>query len=255
MILEIDIGNTRIKWRRLRSDQVVESGVITHRGAELVDCWPQLGALAPELVRVASVSSPTIRDSLAAYCLAVWGLRPCYAVATPAAAGVTNAYRQPGQLGIDRWLALLAARRHFPGRHCLVVDSGSATTFDLLRADGCHLGGYIVPGLQMMQRALYADTAAVKVPELMADDQCMPGQDTGACVGHGLPLMLVGLCHQALTRFSALVGAATADIVVIITGGDAGYLQVLLVNAVHIRDLVLDGLALCELREMVSGLQ
>lgn len=66
-------------------------------------------------------------------------------VSVARALGVTNGYRQPEHLGVDRWMTLLAAREMLPG-DCVLIDAGSAITLDLLRADGQHLGGAILPG-------------------------------------------------------------------------------------------------------------
>ena len=96
-------------------------------------------------------------------------------------------------LGVDRWLALLAAHRHAPTEPLMVLDCGSAITLDLLVVGGRHLGGYIVPGLALMRSSLLSETAGVAVEALSSVTSC-PGRDTSTAVGHGLPLMAaVGL--------------------------------------------------------------
>ncbi|MDP1069535.1 type III pantothenate kinase, partial [Klebsiella pneumoniae] len=67
-----------------------------------------------------------------------------------------------GRMGVDRWLAMLAAWQRV-GQSCWVVDCGSAITLDLLDAEGRHQGGYILPGLRLMQQSLLGNTAEVRV--------------------------------------------------------------------------------------------
>ena len=62
------------------------------------------------------------------------------------ACGLRNGYRDPAQLGVDRWLAMCAAWQQFPGSLC-VVDAGTAVTIDVVAADGAHSGGLILPGV------------------------------------------------------------------------------------------------------------
>ena len=66
---------------------------------------------------------------------------------------VKNGYREPSSLGVDRWMVVLAAYHRCSGT-ALVIDLGTAITLDYIRSDGQHLGGYIVPGTHLSQRAL-----------------------------------------------------------------------------------------------------
>jgi len=72
---------------------------------------------------------------------------------------VSNIYEDAGQLGADRWHALIGARAHFPQGALVVVNAGTATTVDALSADGHFLGGVIVPGLELMRASLARATA------------------------------------------------------------------------------------------------
>jgi type III pantothenate kinase len=74
--------------------------------------------------------------------------------------GVSNGYKNPGQLGVDRWCALLGARA-LTTSPCVVVMAGTATTIDSLDANGRFLGGFILPGGELMRRALAKDTAGL----------------------------------------------------------------------------------------------
>jgi len=83
---------------------------------------------------------------------------PKWASSMRAQAGVFNHYDDPSQLGVDRWAALIGARRYSPGP-CVVVNAGTATTIDALAAQGEFLGGIIVPGFDLMHEALAGNTA------------------------------------------------------------------------------------------------
>src|SRR5436190_10115346 len=78
--------------------------------------------------------------------------------------GVANGYRDPAQLGSDRWAALIAANRVGPG-HKLVVNAGTALTIDALTAEGRFLGGVIVPGPALMRHSLDRGTAGLRLTE------------------------------------------------------------------------------------------
>ncbi|MFC6670892.1 type III pantothenate kinase [Marinobacterium aestuariivivens] len=137
MILDIDVGNTFLKWR------CSEPGGIAVRGRLLTERlndgmpagWPE----NVDRVRVASVAGPVVAALISDYCRKRWGLEPEFARAGRQASGVTNSYSEPHRMGVDRWLAMLAAYNLGQGG-CCVVDCGSAITIDFVAADGHHLG-------------------------------------------------------------------------------------------------------------------
>ena len=74
---------------------------------------------------------------------------------------VRNGYEDIAQLGVDRWAAIVGAYTHFGSAVC-IVDAGTAVTVDLVRDGGRHLGGLIVPGLQLMRSSLEQDTEDIE---------------------------------------------------------------------------------------------
>lgn len=250
MRLELDAGNTRVKWRLQAGagDGGIVRGVFTHGGQFTDALWQQIAlpdGVSLQSVCVTSVAGDALLQSLLRYSEAQWQQPLSVACVTPQQAGVQNAYADYSRLGVDRWLAILAAFNRKPGAH-LVIDCGSAVTVDLVSASGCHLGGYIVPGLQLMRRALFKDTDAVQVAEGVVGKDCAPGKNTDEAVNHGLPLMVAGLVAEAKARLAAL---SSGDIHIWVTGGDAKKVLALLPeSAVYCQDLVLDGLAYCAYR-------
>lgn len=158
MIFCIDSGNSRIKWGAYEGSRWLAQGALGHDEATalgaLVDRWPK-----PERVMLANVAGPAvgarIRERLAA-----WSAVLCEVRSEALRCGVTNGYENPAQLGVDRWCALIGARRLAPVP-TLVVMAGTATTIDALDGDGVFRGGYILPGVDLMRRALARDTAGL----------------------------------------------------------------------------------------------
>ncbi|WP_193166428.1 type III pantothenate kinase [Microbulbifer hainanensis] len=240
-ILELDLGNTRGKWRLLQGSDVRARGSLPTealRGGELPPEWLELG---PQRVRAANVAGAAVATMLQDAIHARFGLEVEFARVEPRRAGVTCAYRDIARLGVDRWLAVLAAYRRIQ-RAALIVDCGSAVTLDLVDNGGQHLGGYILPGLELMRRALFKDTDAVKVPHaLEAGMSLAPGRDTDSAVNRGLPLMVLGAVDRA---YQMLVAAGGGEPLLWLTGGDGPFFSsVCTLPHQLVPELVLDGLA------------
>ncbi|WP_250464347.1 type III pantothenate kinase [Microbulbifer litoralis] len=240
--LELDIGNTRTKWRLRESSGAVLRGVASTAELKSGGLPSGLLQLCPQRVRAANVAGPAAAAALAGWVQSQLGLVLELARVDSPCAGVTCAYRDPRRLGVDRWLALLAAHRRDPGP-ALVVDCGSAVTIDLLGAGGRHLGGYILPGLAAMRGALYRDTDAVKVAERLEPGMSLaPGRDTDSAVNRGLPMMVLGAIDRALRE---LVASGGPEPGLWLTGGDGRFFSSLC-DRPHqlVPELVLDGLVL-----------
>lgn len=242
MILEIDVGNTRIKWRLREKGNMIDRGAIEASALE-----PLCKALAHKQLRAVLVASvvTTFNDTLSELCQRYFQLRPDFAVVQAEQCGVINGYRNVQQMGVDRWLGVLAAH----GRYgtSLIVSCGSALTVDLVLSEGRHLGGYIGPGLQLMRKSLYRDTDRVKVDALDYQVSLEPGRSTEEAVSSALASMTLGLVHQGL----ASIKAQTDDLInIVVSGGDGEWLTQKLKeiiggeSVVFVPELVLDGLSL-----------
>lgn len=239
MILQIDIGNSALKWRLRQNSLSVASGS-TGRDEALPEL-PQ----PPEAVWVASVADADSEQQFAARVQAQWGLNPWFAHSSASACGVINSYAEPARLGVDRWLAMIAGVRLAAGPVC-VVDAGSALTIDFVDAGGRHRGGYILPGMAMMERALVGDTARVRFGDA-ARDRLEPGTSTAEAVFNGLQLAQVGAVATALERFGG-------DYELVFCGGNGAELQRLLGHGgSFVSELVLDGLEQLALASEPAG--
>jgi type III pantothenate kinase len=193
--LQLDVGNSAAKWRLL------ERGQVTARGRYCPDDAVSRAALLqcsdePDEIWISSVAGPGVEAELSALLQERWGVTPWFARSAGRCGGLVNSYREPSRMGVDRWLAMLGARRQCAGRLC-VVDAGSALTIDLVSAAGEHEGGYIIPGPALMERALLLDTDRVRFAEEV-DYQLSPGTSTAEAVRHGIALAQAGAVAMAL---------------------------------------------------------
>ncbi len=235
-ILEIDAGNSSLKWR-WRGAAAASVANLSRLDTTLGDAGP------PEQVLVCSVRGAEFEAELSAWLARRWNLRPRFARVLRECGGVRIQYPDPADLGADRWLAMLAGYRR-ARTSCLIVDSGTALTIDMLNADGLHLGGYILPGLRAAQSGLLQNTGIVLPPENGAVSSA-PGNDTGAAVRNGALFMLCCAIQVAAQR---MAGENRADVTLILSGGDAPLLrrELELEPMLLVPELVLDGLALAE---------
>ncbi|HEY8607046.1 MAG TPA: type III pantothenate kinase [Noviherbaspirillum sp.] len=244
MLLLIDAGNTRVKWA-LAPDgrgggralgQWVASGMVEHAQVrELASGW-QGHKVTHALV--SNVAGQAMREALEA----VLGLQPVpleWFASVPGRAGVRNGYRNPGQLGCDRFASAIGAHALFPGEALLVATCGTATTVDALTADGLFLGGMILPGLGLMASSLARNTA--QLPQVAEHlDVSEPFADhTDAAIVSGCLAAQAGAIDRALAAHGRKHGARRC----ILSGGAARLIAPHLASTPTIVDnLVLVGL-------------
>ncbi|MBZ0332579.1 type III pantothenate kinase [Marinobacter sp. JH2] len=236
MILFIDSGNTRLKWRLMRGVECIVGGA-----ADLtaVEPFPALRRHAGVITRVcvSTVGSETSRNSLEAEIGKVTSAPITFYWSEAQRDGLRSSYLDVSKMGADRWHAMVATWSHFRAG-CAIVDAGSAVTVDYIDGGGCHIGGFILPGLKMMRRSLKLDAARIGFE---ADEQLntRPGNTTGECANHGLAWLTQGIVHQ-VHRDVEEYGIQH----VVVTGGDSKRFMELGLQADYWPELVLDGLHL-----------
>ena len=114
---------------------------------------------------------------------------------------LVNGYRDPAQLGADRWHAMIAARQSFPGQPLVVVCAGTATTVDSVDASGRFLGGAIAPGTSLMADSLAHGTAGL--PRSAGRPVAMP-DNTDDSIATGVADALAGLVERRVRAFGRL---------------------------------------------------
>lgn len=212
MYLLFDVGNTRLKWAAVESSQ--------HPSDQQKKLWPYSGSINTQ-----SLQSPEHRQELADYisktlpkpdvigfsCVAgteavnhLRALFPQWADlhwrqlrGDSTYEGLRSLYQDPSKLGADRWAAIIAARA-LSKSTSLIVNAGTATTIDLLGSNGVHYGGWILPGLHLMQKSLETHTAALPLAQR---NELLHGFGTStndAIIG-GCDAAQVGAIQYALT--------------------------------------------------------
>ncbi|MDB5915806.1 MAG: Type pantothenate kinase [Massilia sp.] len=165
MLLLIDAGNTRIKWALAADDaglgQWLDSGAVTH--AELNHLPASWRHARVTRAIVSNVAGVKVRDQLQ---LMIPTLDITWFASVPELAGVRNGYRNPAQLGCDRFAAAIGARALEPAGALVVATCGTATTIDALNPAGDFIGGMILPGLGLMAASLARNTA--QLPQIAA---------------------------------------------------------------------------------------
>lgn len=230
MILCLDCGNTRLKWGLRDNGNWAAHGALAHDEIAQIGSRLPAGAVPQTLVgcNVAGVER-------AAQIEAALGMPVRWIAAQPEQCGVINGYDNPQSLGADRWAALVGAHTLHP-RAALVVLAGTATTVDVLHADGRFEGGLILPGLGMMADALASSTA--QLPRTPGEYRLLP-RNTRDAIASGAIHATLGAIERMFARLSSDRSA-----VCLLAGGAADALQPHLDLPTHRIDaLVLEGLA------------
>jgi type III pantothenate kinase len=233
MILLVDAGNTRIKWALSEGSAWLTEGVLGH---DEVARLAQLGAgqHRPRRAICVSVAGDQLSGAITR-ALATIGLEPEWFRSSSACCGVTNGYEDPAQLGADRWAALVGAHALHESA-CLVVCAGTATTVDLLDADGHFQGGLILPGEHLMRQALAGNTA--QLPFADGHFVAQPRNTMDAIVS-GCRQAQVG----AIERMYAIIAEHPGALCLLAGGASAALEPSLSVPVRRIENLVLHGLA------------
>jgi type III pantothenate kinase len=235
-VLAIDAGNTRIKWALHDGAAWIARGTLSTAEADSVGAlW---SGFSPGTRAIASnVAGDAVGARIDAAC-AHHGLKLAFIASQRAQLGVTNGYRDPAQLGSDRWAALVAAHRSASG-HKLVVSAGTALTIDALCGDGRFLGGLIVPGPALMRRSLDRGTAGLRLTEGAFDP--FPTSTPDAITTGALQAAIGALARMREAMARRGVPAER----LILSGGAAADIEPHLPMPATLNDnLVLDGLAL-----------
>lgn len=241
MKLLLDIGNSRVKWGWY-DGELCGVGEFAHRNARLEEVVAAIAAdgRQPDDIRIAAVGG-AVAEALARALEIDYGARPEFVEVRPRACGVTVAYAHPERLGVDRWLALIAAHHGCAGAAC-VADAGTALTVDGILEDGTHVGGAISPGIELMQEALLRDTAGIARHALgEAEGLELFATDTRPALRAGAVHAAVGLIERAAAELDR---RADERVTLFLTGGAAAMIAPLIDRDVHLlRELVLRGLA------------
>lgn len=246
MLLAFDIGNTTVAIGMFRDSNLVKSWKIkTDRdktadeyGTVLLNLF-QVAGIPPKKAEAAIISSvvPPLTPVVQDVCRSFFGLE-ALVVGPGLRTGMPILYENPLEVGADRIAAAVAAfEKH--GGPAIVVDFGTATTFDAVSAKGEYLGGAIAPGIQISAEALYLKTARLPRIEIRKPKRAV-GRTTVTSMQSGLYFGYVGLVTNILEEVRKELGKGGK---VIATGGFGGPItpEIPAID-VYEPDLVLEGL-------------
>ena len=242
MKLLADIGNTRVKWACADDKTLFGHGAFTYTQDALPGLfehyWRELAQ--PEQVYLASVADTGATAQIYGFARLAWNLEARQAVTEKERAGLRNAYDDVAAMGVDRWLAMLAAWSRYKKPLC-VIDCGTALTIDVILEDGQHSGGFILPGLSLMTASLARETHGISRYQ-ERELQLEFGRSTAACINNGFASALAGLLDRCFGKIRAEHGV---ELLPVITGGGAEQVLPLLPgHHIHEPHLVLQGLSI-----------
>lgn len=172
-LLAIDIGNTRLKWALYSDTSVGQNPLaqgaifLEHLDSLAEQQWQNLPK--PTHVIGSCVAAPSAQAAVDEQLAEHWeNLSSLWIKVKQHQCGVTNGYDHPARLGVDRWVALIGAKKRLLQKQqnlpAIVVMIGTAVTVDAMDAEGNFLGGLIMPGHGIMLNALQKGTAGLHVP-------------------------------------------------------------------------------------------
>lgn len=237
--LLVDLGNSSIKWTFVRGSTLSEVNRISHQQKLFEHKLDQVWAdkQPPASVWVVAVANQSLQDELRRWIEAHWSAPVHFMRTEETTMGVTCAYQRPADLGVDRWAAIVAAYNYRPQGVC-VLDCGTAITLDLIHGDGRHLGGYILPGFELMRQSLFGNTAIAAVEDEQFSGEW--GNSTASCITLGGRKAVASLVESSVERLQA---AGVCDPALILTGSSVNGIISMIEIDYEIREqLVLEGL-------------
>lgn len=233
--LLLDVGNTNIKYAYNETGNKRQLIVHTVDSISDYSIFNEVN-----LVLISAVSRSKGLNKIIAHC-DDQNIQLREVKTEPEALGLRCVYRDHSSFGVDRWLAMLAARYLYKGNFA-VLDFGTAATCDVVKSDGEHVGGWIAPGFNTMRKSLVANTDQVQA-NLSIPNGLSLGTTTEDCVDMGCLAAITGLLSMA-TKQLQLLGSEHR---IFVTGGNRNLLKDTAGEHVEFVDnMVLIGLALYE---------
>lgn len=236
MIALIDIGNTRLKYCLVDQGKRGTPQSISNQLLSSAYLSEHFGNITK--VIVASVSHQNLTNTIELWCTDK-SVDYQRVVSEKSKDEVISAYHQPNQLGVDRWLTLIAANVLYPNKNTLIVDAGTATTIDLIASNGVHQGGWILAGIDTLFSCVLDNTSQVHA-KVDKEASLSWGMSTSENVNNATWAATVGAVNLAVSQ-SEHQGIPLDNI--LLTGGNGKTLASLLgTRCTVVEDLVFIGL-------------
>ena len=214
--LTIDNGNTSVKVAFFIGTELVATNRFMRRDVRLLDRF--ISTYKPDSAIMCSTASSEasqrVEELINQRCSRVMNLT--HETPMPISLG----YRTPQTLGRDRIATAVGAWSIAQGGDVLVIDAGTAITYDLVTADGCFVGGNIAPGLGLRFKSLHEHTGRLPLVDADGDTPVM-GYDTQTAIRSGVLLGLLGEIRSCI----ATLKMSHPGLTVFLTGGDGKLLH------------------------------
>lgn len=242
MELLLDIGNTSVNWALQEQDKFTSFGAFVYSKDHFEKNLQEnlLFSEKPSDILVSNVAGDEVFNSLNDWLKKQWQQECWQPDVSAKYKDLKNGYSDTEQMGLDRWLAMVASWEKYQTALCL-VGCGTALTIDVIDFEGKHLGGYIVPGIELMQKALVNNTVQINM-----DVKNIPSveyaRDTQIAVNNGAFLSAVSMIDHVVDTFS---DESKREVQCIISGGMAESIKPLLNHWFEYEpNLVLTGLSI-----------
>lgn len=225
MILCLDLGNTHLHWGILNAGNVVKSGSLTID--TLTECFASIKTAKYPIRGISWCSVvPSKNEDLTAKINQAFPGIPVTGLHYKNNLGISIHYPNPQEIGQDRLANALAATQLY-GAPCIIIDMGTATTFDVISQKGGYEGGIIAPGIEIMTRYLHEQTALLpllKEEDLVAGPAI--GKSTREAMRSGCLIGFTGMIQSLLesVKQSLIEQGELTPPHIILTGGSAGQL-------------------------------
>jgi type III pantothenate kinase len=254
MILCLDIGNTHIFGGVYVNDQIQlqfrypsSSPVTSDQLGIFFKTVLRENNLDPAQIKKIAICSvvPSLHYSVRSAFLKYFAIDPFF-LQVNTATHLKMGYSNPQEVGADRISNAIAAIHHYPNTDLIIIDLGTATTFDAITADSVYLGGVIMPGIHISMKALYENTAKLSPVDIIKPHNIM-GQTTTANIQAGLYYSHLGALHEVIQQMRVTVFQDRHPLI-LGTGGFAYLFENENVFTLMTPELVLDGLHLAAKR-------
>lgn len=250
MFLCIDVGNSQIHCGVFTSDghlrvqfryNTNQFGSSDQFAVFLLQVLRE-NKIEPSIIAKVAVASvvPSIDYSLASAFVKYFGITPLF-LQPGIKTGIKISSNNPGEIGADLIAGALGGITIYPGKHLLIFDFGTATTLTYITPQAEFVGGAVLPGLRLMMESLQHNTAKLFTVNISSPKQAI-SKDTRSAIQSGLYYTQIGAARELISRVLEENNISRKEMMVIATGGFAGFLNSDKIFDVIIPELVLTGL-------------
>jgi len=248
MILALDVGNSQIFGGVYENDKMKLS---FRRNSKQGSSSDEVGiflrsvlrenGVAPDKIQQIALCSvvPDVIYSLRGACSKYFGMNP-FILQAGVKTGLNIKYRNPLEVGADRIANSIAVSKLYPKKNAIIVDLGTATTFDVLTAEKDYLGGAIIAGLKISMESLESKTAKLPTVEILNVKEAL-GRTTIESIQSGLYYGHLGAIREISTRLTEECFQGEKPLIIGTGGFSSLYEKEKIFNAI-VPDLVLKGL-------------